>query len=339
MCDAADRFAQKYGCPFLQARCRSHYGRVLVAQGDWAQAELELTQALTMSADCGREPRVEALAGLAELRLREGAVEEAAALLAEVGDLPSAAVIAAEVLTAQGHPDRAVAVLQTRLAALAGHQAEFPIVAAGLVDACLARGDVTMAAATAQALHDASPHQHPQTAALIRRADGLVAAATGDTGLAEQRLRTAVSEFGRLDLPFPAARTRWELARVVADSDASLAIVEAGRALEQFQRLGAVREAAATSAFLRGHGVATKPGPRELGMSSRRELDVLDRVRRGLTNFEIADQLFISLWSVSHHVSAILTKLNLRTRSEAAAFAAAQQRIDHPGVRPTSAHR
>jgi hypothetical protein len=68
-----------------------------------------------MSADCGREPRAEALAALAELRLREGALDEAAALLTEVGDLPSAAVITAEVLTAQGHPDRAVAVLQTHL--------------------------------------------------------------------------------------------------------------------------------------------------------------------------------------------------------------------------------
>ena len=45
--------------------------------------------------------------------------------------------------------------------------------------------------------------------------------------LAEQRLRAAVSHFERLDLPFPAARTRLDLARVVADSDPSLAIVEA----------------------------------------------------------------------------------------------------------------
>ena len=86
-------------------------------------------------------------------------------------------MITAEVLTAQGHPDRAVAVLQTRLAALAGHESQFPIVAAGLVDACLARGDVAMAAATARALQRASTHQHPQTAALRQRADGLVAAA------------------------------------------------------------------------------------------------------------------------------------------------------------------
>ena len=329
-CGVADRFAEKYGSPFLQARCRSHYGRVLVALGDWDRAEIQLSQALAMSADCGREPRVEALAGLAELRLREGVLEEAAALLTEVGDLPSAAVITAEVLTAQGYPDRAVAVLQIRLAAMEGHESQFPIVAAGLVDACLARGDVAMAAAIARDLHRATTHQHPQAAALGQRADGLVAAASGEANLAEQRLRAAATDFDRLDLPFQAARTRFELARVVADADPSLAIVEASRALDRLERLGAVRDAAAAAALLRGLGVATKPGPRQLGMLSRRELEVLDRLRRGLTNPEIAAQLFISRRTVAHHVSSILTKLNLKTRSEAAAFAATHQRSTTP---------
>ena len=327
-CGAADRFAEKYGCPFLQARCRSHYGRLLVALGEWDRAELELNQALAMSADGGREPRVEALAGLAELRLREGAVEAAAALLAEVGDLPSAAVITAEVLTAQGHPDRAVAVLQSRLAALAGHESQFPLVAAALVDACLARGNASMAAATAADLQRASSDQHPQTTALTSSRRWPRRRVGRQRRLAEHQLRAAVSDFERLDLPFPAARTRLDLARVVADTDPSLAIVEASRALDRLERLGAVRESAATAAFLRGLGVATKPGPRELGLLSRRELEVLDGVRRGLTNPEMAAELFISRRTVAHHVSSILAKLSLKTRSEAAAFAATHQRSE-----------
>ena len=327
-CGVADRFAEKYGCPFLQARCRSHYGRVLVALGDWRQAEIELNQALTMSADCGREPRVEALAGLAELRLRQGAVDEAAAMLSEVGDLPSAVVVTAEMLTAQGHPDRAAAVLRARLTALDGQESEFPVVAAGLVDAYLADGNVAMAAAAAQNLRRATPEQHPQSTALVHRADGLVAAASGDAELAERRLRAAVTEFDRLDLPFHAARSMLELGRAVAATNRSLGIVEANRALARLERLGAVREAAETAAFLRELGVATKPGPRQYGMLTRREQDVLDRVRRGLTNPEIAAQLFISRKTVAHHVSSILTKLNLKTRSEAAAYAATRRAFD-----------
>jgi DNA-binding NarL/FixJ family response regulator len=41
----------------------------------------------------------------------------------------------------------------------------------------------------------------------------------------------------------------------------------------------------------------------------------------GLTNAEIAARLFISTKTAGHHVSAILAKLHLKNRSEAAAFA------------------
>ena len=43
-CRAADRFMETYGCPFLQARCRAHYGTVLVATGRWDEAEHELAR-------------------------------------------------------------------------------------------------------------------------------------------------------------------------------------------------------------------------------------------------------------------------------------------------------
>jgi ATP/maltotriose-dependent transcriptional regulator MalT len=321
-CAAAERFAETYGCPFLQARCRSHYGRVLVAAGQWHIAETQLNQALSMSADLGREPRVEALTGLAELRLRQGAVEEAERLLADVGDGPDAVLVTAEVMTAQGHPDRSVAVLQAQLASMPGTEARYPMLVAGLVDAYLACGDIGSAVRSAGALQETSAQQHPQTTAATERAGGLVAAATGRPDLAAQRLRHAVAEFDQLGLPFHAARTRFELARVVADTEPSFAVVVAGRALDRLERLGAVRDAAEVAAFLRSLGVATKPGPRQIGVLSRRELDVLAGVQRGLTNPEIAAELFISPKTVAHHVSRILAKLGLRTRAEAAAFAA-----------------
>ncbi|GAA1896063.1 response regulator [Asanoa iriomotensis] len=58
-----------------------------------------------------------------------------------------------------------------------------------------------------------------------------------------------------------------------------------------------------------------------LGQLSAREAEVLTLVARGRSNNEIAEALFLSLGTVKTHVSAILTKLDLRDRVQAAVFA------------------
>jgi two-component system, NarL family, response regulator LiaR len=50
---------------------------------------------------------------------------------------------------------------------------------------------------------------------------------------------------------------------------------------------------------------------------SPRELDVLELMAGGLTNQEIADQLFISLPTVKTHTSNIYQKLNVKRRTQA----------------------
>ena len=66
----------------------------------------------------------------------------------------------------------------------------------------------------------------------------------------------------------------------------------------------------------RGPTLATRENPAGL---TERQLDVLGLLAEGLSNPEIAARLVLSVRTVDHHVSAILTKLGVSSRREAAA--------------------
>ena len=82
------------------------------------------------------------------------------------------------------------------------------------------------------------------------------------------------------------------------------------RARERLRALGAP--------VPRGPRAATRANPAGL---TPRQLAVLDLLREGLTNAEIAERLVLSVRTVDHHVAAILDKLGVRSRRDAAAAA------------------
>ena len=91
--------------------------------------------------------------------------------------------------------------------------------------------------------------------------------------------------------------------------------------------LGAAAPAALARERLRAHGRAPCRGARAsearanpAGLTER-QLAVLALVSEGLTNAEIADRLVVSVRTVDHHVAAVLAKLGVRSRREAAAAA------------------
>ena len=119
-----------------------------------------------------------------------------------------------------------------------------------------------------------------------------------------------------------------EVAQLLAAAgEPAAAVVEAQRALTTFDGLGAKLLADRTEALLRSLGSRTHRVGRSpdtsLAELSRREREVLELLRGGLTNAEIAARLFISGRTAEHHVGRVLGKLGMRSRAEAAAFATA----------------
>ncbi len=110
-------------------------------------------------------------------------------------------------------------------------------------------------------------------------------------------------------------------------------------ALPPLDGLGAVPAASFVRRRLRDAGVRSIPNgvratTREhpAGLTAR-EQEVLDQLCAGRTNDQIAAALFISVKTAGHHVSAVLAKLGVHTRQEAAAEALARGLATQPGER------
>jgi DNA-binding CsgD family transcriptional regulator/tetratricopeptide (TPR) repeat protein len=117
-------------------------------------------------------------------------------------------------------------------------------------------------------------------------------------------------------------------AEALADGDEAAA----SEALAVLDQLGATRVAQRLRADLRRRGVVRIPrGPRRTTASNpagltTREIEVLALLVEGLSNAEIAERLTLSPKTVGHYISAVLGKLGVRTRGQAAA-AARRQRL------------
>jgi DNA-binding CsgD family transcriptional regulator len=127
----------------------------------------------------------------------------------------------------------------------------------------------------------------------------------------------AAALWDKLGCPYEAA-----LARADSDNEKAQRL-----ALDQLRELGAEPAATIVARRLRSRGAKGLPrGPRPstrenpAGLTSR-EVEVLTLVAEGLRNGDIAQRLFLSEKTVSHHVSAILHKLDVKTRGEAGAAA------------------
>jgi LuxR family maltose regulon positive regulatory protein len=326
-CRRVEEWSERMRTHVLNRACRAHYAGVLIWRGVWAEAEEELTGSAEHLAVIRPPMAAEAVVRLGELRRRQGRLVEAAEIFEEVAEHPLALLGLGEVCIDRGDPagarDRAEEYLRDappRASTLRAAGLEL------LVRAEVALGEERRAAVAAEELEAVAAlvSTDPLRAAASCAA-GIVASAAGDRQRARAAFEDAARLFQRSGAPFEAARSRIELARVLAAGDRVRdAVREARSAATSLRRIGAAHEAARADALaLELERLPSSPPP----PLSQRECEVLRLVAKGKSDRAIAAALVISEHTVHRHVANILAKLGCASRSAAVAQALTKELI------------
>jgi DNA-binding NarL/FixJ family response regulator len=330
-CDRIAAFAERYGSRYMLAFCRAEYGAVQLWRGRWDDAEAVLAAAVEDYAASRPAWVGGPLVGLAELRVRQGRPQDAEALLDRAGASARAHLCRARLALDGGRTRQAVDLLERLLRQMPADRALDRAPALELlVHARAARGELEEAGAAARALRDVERQAGTASMrACADLADGVLAAARGDGERARALLEDAVDGYERGGAPFDAARARIELATcLIALGRGEVAGREAGAALERLLALGAEPDAGRARRLLAAAGGGRVP----LDDLTPREREVLRLLAGGLTNKQIAERLVVSEHTVHRHVTNLLRKLGLSSRTAAAAHAARAGLLDRSPV-------
>jgi DNA-binding CsgD family transcriptional regulator len=252
----------------------------------------------------------------------QGRFGEAERLIAGYEQHAAVVPVLAAVRAAQGQLEVAEWLIRRHLALLMTSPLAAAEMRGLLVEFELAHGKSQEALADAEELSaTVSGLDAPAVLARSHYLLGRALAAVGND-LADRELEQARMMFVELAMPYDAARSRLALAQLVHTSDKEAAAEEARGALTTFEALGAAPDADAAAALLRDWGIkAVRRGPNAVGSLTTREREILALLGEGLSNREIAKRLFITPKTVEHHVGHVLSKLDLKRRGEAAAYA------------------
>ena len=328
--ERVEEFAERYGSRYMLAFCRAEYGAIYLWRGQWADAERMLEASVEDYANSRPAWVGGPLVELAELRRRQGRAGEALTLLGRAGASSRAHLCRARLAFDQGKTLQAVDLGERLLRQLPADRllSRAPALEL-LVHAYSARGELDEAAAAAEALRSMAVEVGtPALGACADLAEGVFATAHADHDRARVLLEDAVDCFERCGAPFETARARLALSTcLLALGRAGEAETEATLARDRLVELGAEGEAKRATRMLAAATGGAEAIP--LGDLTPRETEVLGLLAEGLTNRQIAERLVVSEHTVHRHVTNMLRKLDLPSRTAAAAHAVRSGLLDH----------
>ncbi|MFJ5698944.1 LuxR C-terminal-related transcriptional regulator [Arthrobacter sp. NPDC093139] len=331
----------------FSGQCQKHRAELYRLHGAWTEA----IDAAKMAQDLAfRGDRMATYGGFYEQgeihRLRgDFDAAEAAYLHAQETGFPPQPGLALLRL-AQGRPDQAQSMVRLTMDGAAPDYRRRML--AARVEIELAAGDAPAARAAMEELASlCASFDMPMLHALAEQSEAAVLFHEGDPKAALVPLRRAWSRWLGLDAPFEAACCRALLASLCAalgDEESARLEREAARAV--FSELGAVPALSELERSALESSAVESSAPEQLapaapdartallptsendvghaagtGSLTARETEVVRLVSAGLSNRDIATELFISEKTVARHVSNIFTKLGLTSRAAATAYA------------------
>ena len=330
--DATERWCDQHSnAAMFVGICRVHRAQLLHVEGDWEAAERHAARTCEELADMNVGVVAEGHYRIAEshrVRAEHERAEVAYRRSHELGRDPQPGL--ALLRLAQGNRAAASASLRSALSAIDNDLHRVPLLAAQ-VDVAAACDDPIVATESAAELAAiADTFQSVGLVASAQYAEGVARLALDEPTIAVAPLRHAWRCWNELNAPYDAARTRARLAEALeASGDAETAELELTTSRKVFAQLGAAEELRALDHRFGSSGHIGDTGDSPGGLSAR-EIEVLRCVCAGRTNRQIATELMISEKTVARHLSNIFVKLDVASRTEAAAFAFTHGLADDP---------